>query len=89
METTEHSLTHSPPPPPPPPLIVKPSATPDEIQEVVNSGQGATVFAQQVSGTHVNEAKRALLDIHKRHAEVQRLEESILVNFLIEDKYSR
>ncbi|KAI9334341.1 t-SNARE [Zopfochytrium polystomum] len=59
-------------------LIVKPTASPDEIEKMIHGDQGP-VFAQNLihSGQKA-EAKRALQDIRDRHADVQRMEQSIL-----------
>ncbi|KAJ1544129.1 Syntaxin-1A [Cladochytrium tenue] len=59
-------------------LIVKPTATADEVEKIVNGEQGP-VFAQTlVHSGQKAEAKRALQDIRDRHADVQRMEKSIL-----------
>jgi t-SNARE complex subunit (syntaxin) len=60
-------------------LIVKPDATTQEIQGVLE-GKETQIFAQQVVGSgQKTEAKRALKDIQDRHADIIRLEKSILV----------
>ncbi|KAI8848275.1 t-SNARE [Chytridium lagenaria] len=59
-------------------LIVKPTATPDEIDSMVN-GEAGPVFAQSiVQNGQKAEARRALQDIQDRHADVQRIEKSII-----------
>ncbi|KAJ3215260.1 Syntaxin-1A [Dinochytrium kinnereticum] len=59
-------------------LIVKPTATPEEIDNVVN-GESGPVFAQSiVQNGQKAEARRALQDIQDRHADVQRIEKSII-----------
>ncbi|KAJ3218999.1 Syntaxin-1A [Clydaea vesicula] len=61
-------------------LIVKPTATQEEIQEVLeNKEEAVPIFAQQVlSGGQKTEAKRALKDIQDRHTDILRIEKSIM-----------
>lgn len=61
--------------------IVKPNATSDEIDKVMESGADAsTLFAQQIlMGPQHAEAKRALYDIQERHQDIVKIEKSILV----------
>ncbi|KAG5459381.1 MAG: neuronal Q-snares in complex with R-snare motif of Tomosyn, partial [Olpidium bornovanus] len=49
-------------------------------------GEGGPIFAQQMqhSGQHV-EAQRALADIQEKHADIIRIEKSILLNQLFMD----
>ena len=64
--------------------IVKPNATPDEIEKAMETGVegSAGVFAQQIlMGPQHAEAKRALYDIQERHQDIVRIEKSILVLF--------
>ncbi|KAJ3176319.1 Syntaxin-1A [Geranomyces variabilis] len=59
-------------------LIVKPQATPGEIKQMMDGEQGP-VFAQQMMNTgQRGEAKRALQDIQSRHADIIRIEQSII-----------
>ncbi|KAJ3293277.1 Syntaxin-1A [Borealophlyctis nickersoniae] len=59
-------------------LIVKPQATPDEIDKMMN-GETGPVFAQQImSSGQRGEARRALQDIQDRHQDIVRIERSIL-----------
>ncbi|KAJ3039277.1 Syntaxin-1A [Rhizophlyctis rosea] len=59
-------------------LIVKPQATPEEVEKMV-SGETGPVFAQQImqSGQR-GEARRALMDIQDRHQDIVRIERSII-----------
>ncbi|KAJ3330166.1 Syntaxin-1A [Blyttiomyces sp. JEL0837] len=59
-------------------LIVKPTASPEEVEQMISGEQGS-VFSQAIvhSGQKA-EAKRALQDIKDRHADVQRIEQSII-----------
>ncbi|KAI9098746.1 t-SNARE [Phlyctochytrium arcticum] len=59
-------------------LIVKPQATADEVEKMMDGQQGP-VFAQQImqSGQR-GEAKRALQDIQDRHQDIMRIEQSII-----------
>ncbi|KAI8614076.1 t-SNARE [Chytriomyces sp. MP71] len=59
-------------------LIVKPTANESEIEKMINDDKGP-VFAQSI--VHIGqkaEAKRALQEIQDRHADVQRIEKSII-----------
>ncbi|KAJ3023554.1 Syntaxin-1A [Thoreauomyces humboldtii] len=59
-------------------LIVKPQATPGEIKQMMDGEQGP-VFAQQIMNTgQRGEARRALQDIQNRHADIIRIEQSII-----------
>jgi len=58
-------------------LIVKPEATPEEVNEALDSNQGQ-IFSQQFLATNQRaEAKKALKDIQDRHQEILKLEESL------------
>jgi t-SNARE complex subunit (syntaxin) len=63
-------------------LIVKPNATPKEIQEVIENKSengNAQIFAKQVVNSgQKTEAKRALQDIQDRHTDIIKLEKSIM-----------
>ncbi|KAI9216857.1 t-SNARE [Blastocladiella britannica] len=60
-------------------LIVKPDASPDEVEKVVNGEGGAAIFAQQIMpGAQYMEAKQALQDIQERHQDIIKIEKSIL-----------
>ncbi|KAJ3105465.1 Syntaxin-1A [Phlyctochytrium planicorne] len=61
-------------------LIVNPAASPEEIDKMLTSGgESGPVFAQSiVQNGQKAEAKRALQDIKDRHADVQRIEKSII-----------
>ncbi|KAJ3055677.1 Syntaxin-1A [Rhizophlyctis rosea] len=59
-------------------LIVKPQATPEEVEKMV-SGETGPVFAQQImSSGQRGEARRALQDIQDRHQDIVRIERSII-----------
>ncbi|KAI9208472.1 t-SNARE [Polychytrium aggregatum] len=59
-------------------LIVKPGATPEEVEKMMD-GDSGPVFAQQImhSGQKA-EAKKALQDIQDRHHDIQKIEQSII-----------
>ncbi|ORZ40644.1 t-SNARE [Catenaria anguillulae PL171] len=60
-------------------LIVKPDATPEEVEKVVSGEGGAAIFAQQIMpGAQYMEAKQALQDIQERHQDIVKIEKSIL-----------
>jgi syntaxin 1A/syntaxin 1B/2/3 len=61
--------------------IVKPNATSQELEKVLESGADASaLFAQQIlMGPQHAEAKRALYDIQERHQDIVKIEKSILV----------
>eukprot|EP01137_Pigoraptor_chileana_P034347 Opistho-2@26759 len=56
--------------------IVKPDATADEVEKVLE-GEGGNIFAQQILSTSHAEAKQALEDIQDRHKDILKLEKSI------------
>lgn len=60
--------------------IVKPNATGEEIEKVLESGADTSgLFAQQIlMGPQHAEAKRALYDIQERHQDIVKIEKSIL-----------
>eukprot|EP00123_Amoebidium_parasiticum_P007159 comp17925_c1_seq1/m.18209 comp17925_c1_seq1/g.18209 ORF comp17925_c1_seq1/g.18209 comp17925_c1_seq1/m.18209 type:complete len:302 (-) comp17925_c1_seq1:578-1483(-) len=57
--------------------IVKPEATEEEVEAVLDSEQGNTIFAQQILSQGHAEAKQALEDIQDRHKDIVKLEKSI------------
>jgi len=58
--------------------IVKPTATKDEIDEMVEGGEQADLFTQQfLQGPGHAAARNALADIQERHKDITRLETSI------------
>jgi len=58
--------------------IAKPDATPEEIEEAIESGDSSKVFANQILDTHMNQqAKNALAYIEARHQDIRRIEQSI------------
>jgi len=58
--------------------IAKPDATPEEIEEAIESGDSSKVFANQILDTHLHQqAKNALAYIEARHADIKRIEASI------------
>eukprot|EP01112_Ceratiomyxa_fruticulosa_P011485 TRINITY_DN3115_c2_g1_i1.p1 TRINITY_DN3115_c2_g1~~TRINITY_DN3115_c2_g1_i1.p1 ORF type:complete len:328 (+),score=65.95 TRINITY_DN3115_c2_g1_i1:111-1094(+) len=58
--------------------IVKPEASPDEIDEAIESGDSSKVFVDQIMDTHLHtQAKNALAYIQDRHRDILRLEQSI------------
>ncbi|KAJ3059499.1 Plasma membrane t-SNARE, secretory vesicle fusion, partial [Rhizoclosmatium hyalinum] len=61
-------------------LIVKPNASEAEVEKMMNDDKGP-VFAQSIMHQGQKaEAKRALAEIQDRHADVQRIEKSIIVS---------
>ncbi|KAI9011218.1 t-SNARE, partial [Gaertneriomyces semiglobifer] len=59
-------------------LIVKPNATEEEIEKVMDGKQGP-IFAQEIKMTgQRREAQRALDDIQERHRDILRIEQSII-----------
>ncbi|KNE65220.1 hypothetical protein AMAG_10868 [Allomyces macrogynus ATCC 38327] len=60
-------------------LIVKPDASPEEVEKVVSGEGGASIFAQQIMpGAQYMEARKALEDIQERHQDILKIEKSIL-----------
>jgi t-SNARE complex subunit (syntaxin) len=60
--------------------IVKPNATTEEIEHLIESGGESELFAQQIlAGPQLAEARRALNDIQDRHQDIIKIEKSILV----------
>jgi len=59
--------------------IVKPNATNEEVEKVIESGDVGPIFAQSIvmSGQQV-EARAALEDIQNRHEDIVRIERSII-----------
>jgi len=58
--------------------IAKPDATPEEIDEALESGDSSKIFANQILDTHLHaQAKSALAYIEARHQDIKRLEASI------------
>jgi len=59
--------------------IAKPDASPDEIEDAMQSGDSSKIFANQILDTHLHtQAKNALAYIEARHKDIVRLEASIL-----------
>jgi len=58
--------------------IAKPDATPDEIEQAIESGDSTKIFANQILDSHLHQqAKNALAYIEARHADIKRIEASI------------
>ncbi|KZT60450.1 t-SNARE [Calocera cornea HHB12733] len=58
--------------------IVKPDATPEEVQAVLEDGQGGQVFAQALRNTtRYGESRAAYREVQERHEEVQRIEKTL------------
>jgi len=58
--------------------IAKPDATPEEIEDAIESGDSSKVFANQILDSHLHQqAKNALAYIEARHADIKRIEASI------------
>lgn len=58
--------------------IVKPQATPEEIEQAVEGGEASEIFQQQfLKGPGHAAARNALADIQERHKDITRLETSI------------
>ncbi len=63
------------------PLLVNPSATSEEVEKMIESGNSQQIFSGQIMHAgQRNEAKRALQDIQNKHRDVQRIEKSIIVS---------
>jgi len=59
--------------------IAKPDASPEEIEQALDSGDGGKVFADQILDTHMHaQAQNALAYIKARHKDIVRLEASIM-----------
>lgn len=59
--------------------VVKPDATLDEIEEIIDSGGDKNIFTQQMLGEQSTQAARnALADIQDKHKDIVRLEQSIV-----------
>jgi len=59
--------------------IAKPDATPEEIEDAIESGDSSKIFATQILDSHLHQqAKNALAYIEARHADIKRIEASIL-----------
>jgi len=59
--------------------IAKPDASPDEIEEAMQTGDSSKIFADQILDTHLHQqAKNALAYIEARHRDIVRLEASIM-----------
>mmetsp|Transcript_26805 Transcript_26805/g.42964 ORF Transcript_26805/g.42964 Transcript_26805/m.42964 type:complete len:307 (+) Transcript_26805:252-1172(+) len=59
--------------------VVKPDATLDEIEELIDSGGDKNIFTQQMLGEKSTQAARnALADIQDKHKDIVRLEQSIV-----------
>lgn len=68
--------------------IVKPNATAEEIERLVESGGETELFAQQIlAGPQLAEARKALNDIQDRHQDIIKIEKSILVREIIRNSY--
>lgn len=57
---------------------MKPTATPEEVQEVISGEASTPIFAQQLM-TSREEARQALEDIQDRHRDIVKLEKSLKV----------
>ncbi|KZO97926.1 syntaxin-like protein [Calocera viscosa TUFC12733] len=58
--------------------IVKPDATPEEVQAVLEDGQGGQIFAQALRNTtRYGESRAAYREVQERHEEVQRIEKTL------------
>jgi len=58
--------------------IAKPDASPEEIDEALESGDSSKIFANQILDTHLHsQAKNALAYIEARHQDIMKLEASI------------
>lgn len=60
--------------------IVKPNASKDEVEKVLDGGETGPIFAQSIVMTSAQmEAGAALSDIQNRHEDIVRIERSIIV----------
>ncbi|KAL5501475.1 hypothetical protein ACEPAH_8735 [Sanghuangporus vaninii] len=57
--------------------IVKPDASPEEVQAVVESGQNQQIFANATTGMRYGQAQSAYNAVRDRHQELQRIEASL------------
>jgi len=57
--------------------IVKPDATEEEIEQVVESGTAGQIFAEQILDKRHSQAKDALAYVENRHRDILKLEQSI------------
>lgn len=57
--------------------IVKPDATEEEVDAILDNEKGDSIFAQQILSPGHAEAKQALEDIQDRHKDIIKLEKSI------------
>jgi len=58
--------------------IVNPNATPEEVNQVVNSEQSGPIFSQAVMGNRYQESSSAYKEVQTRHEEVQRIERTLV-----------
>ncbi|KAF8136719.1 t-SNARE [Boletus edulis] len=58
--------------------IVKPDATPEEIQAVVNDDSGGQIFSQALMNSNrYGESRAAYREVQERHQDIQRIEQTI------------
>ncbi|KAI9253685.1 t-SNARE [Helicostylum pulchrum] len=60
-------------------LIVKPEATPDEIELVINSDEATQIFAHSLlNSTRTGNASQVLDEVQIRHKDIKRIEKTIM-----------
>ncbi|KIK99297.1 hypothetical protein PAXRUDRAFT_553032 [Paxillus rubicundulus Ve08.2h10] len=58
--------------------IVKPDATPEEVQAVVNDNSGGQIFSQALMNSNrYGESRAAYREVQERHQDIQRIEQTI------------
>ncbi|KAK9764599.1 hypothetical protein K7432_007760 [Basidiobolus ranarum] len=58
--------------------IVNPTATEEEIQQVLDSDEGGQIFAQGVLNSSRGEAKRVMKSVQDRHEDIVKIEKNII-----------
>ncbi|CAO3643898.1 unnamed protein product [Cunninghamella blakesleeana] len=60
--------------------IVKPNATQEEIEEIIDSDQSDQIFTQSLmQAGRTNQARAVLSEVQERHEDIKRIEKTILV----------
>ncbi|KAH8114487.1 syntaxin [Phellopilus nigrolimitatus] len=58
--------------------IANPNASPEEVNEIVNSDQNVQVFAQATMGNRHAESQSAYREVQQRHEEIKRIEKTLV-----------
>lgn len=56
---------------------MKPNATEEEVQQVVNSDQGVQIFAQATMSNRFADSQSAYREVQARHEQIKQIERSI------------